>query len=65
MYPFYKRDIEEGRLTRDEAVEMVENFYLQIYTSNKVRSWGDTDFFRGVPMFQNLTIGGTGSGQKM
>lgn len=58
MYPFYKKDLEEGRLTRDEAVELVENFYLQIYTSNKVRSWGDTDFFRGVPMFQNLTIGG-------
>lgn len=58
MYPFYKKDIEAGRITREEAVEMVENFYLQIFTSNKVRSWGDTDFFRGVPMFQNLTIGG-------
>ncbi len=40
------------------ALEMVENFFLQIYTCNKVRSWVDTDFFRGVPMFQNLTIGG-------
>lgn len=58
MYPFYKKDIEDGVLTRELALEYVENFFLQIFTCNKVRSWGDTDFFRGVPMFQNLTIGG-------
>ena len=58
MYPFYEKDIAEGRLEREQAVEMVENFFLQIYASNKVRSWQDTDYFRGVPMFQNLTIGG-------
>lgn len=58
MYPFYKKGIEDGTLTRELALEMTENFFLQIYTCNKVRSWVDTDFFRGVPMFQNLTIGG-------
>ncbi|WP_070042904.1 glycyl radical protein [Robinsoniella peoriensis] len=58
MYPFYKADVKAERIDRETAVELVENFFLQIYTSNKVRSWGDTDFFRGVPMFQNLTIGG-------
>ena len=58
MYPFYKKGIEDGTLTRELALEMTENFFLQIYTCNKVRSWIDTDFYRGVPMFQNLTIGG-------
>ena len=58
MQPYYERGVAEGTLTRDLALEMVENFFLQIYTCNKVRSWTDTDFFRGVPMFQNLTIGG-------
>lgn len=58
MYPFYLRDLEAGILNRELALEYTENFFLQIYTCNKVRSWGDTDFFRGVPMFQNLTIGG-------
>ena len=58
MQPYYEKGIADGTLTRDLALEMVENFFLQIYTCNKVRSWTDTDFFRGVPMFQNLTIGG-------
>ncbi len=58
MQPYFEQGIEDGTLTRDLALEMTENFFLQIYSINKVRSWVDTDFFRGVPMFQNLTIGG-------
>lgn len=58
MQPYYERGMQERTLTKELATELTENFYLQIYTCNKVRSWGDTDFFRGVPMFQNLTIGG-------
>ena len=58
MQPYYAAGLEDGSLTRELAVELTENFFLQIYTCNKVRSWVDTDFFRGVPMFQNLTIGG-------
>ncbi len=58
MYPLYKKGLADGTLTRESALELTENFFLQIYTCNKVRSWIDTDFYRGVPMFQNLTIGG-------
>lgn len=58
MWDLYQKDLNEGRLTREQALELTENFYLQIYTINKVRSWSDTDYFRGVPMFQNLTVGG-------
>jgi pyruvate formate-lyase/glycerol dehydratase family glycyl radical enzyme len=58
MYPYYEKDIAEGRLTRQSALELVENFYVMLYTVNRIKSWGDTDFFRGSPMFQNLTIGG-------
>ncbi|MBU9729176.1 pyruvate formate lyase family protein, partial [Diplocloster modestus] len=58
MQPYYEAGIAEGTLTKELAVELTENFFLQIYTCNKVRSWIDTDFYRGVPMFQNLTIGG-------
>lgn len=58
MYPFYKKEVAEGSMTRELATELTENFFLQIYTCNKVRSWIDTDFYRGVPMFQNLTVGG-------
>jgi len=58
MWDIYDSDCKAGLLDRERALELIENFYLQIYAINKVRSWGDTDFFRGVPMFQNLTIGG-------
>ena len=58
LWDLYQKDISEGRLTRNEALELTENFFLQIYSVNKVRSWDDTDYFRGCPMFQNLTIGG-------
>ncbi len=58
MQPYYEKGIADGTLTKELAMELTENFFLQIYGCNKVRSWVDTDFFRGVPMFQNLTIGG-------
>jgi len=58
MYPLYRQGIADGILNDELVTELTENFFLQIYTCNKVRSWIDTDFYRGVPMFQNLTIGG-------
>ncbi len=58
LWDLYQRGIQNGSLTREEALELTENFFLQIYSINKVRSWSDTDYFRGCPMFQNLTIGG-------
>ncbi|NLM96912.1 MAG: formate C-acetyltransferase/glycerol dehydratase family glycyl radical enzyme [Halanaerobiaceae bacterium] len=58
LYDFYKADIESGELTYDKAVELTENFYAMLYTVNRIKSWSDTDFFRGSPMFQNLTVGG-------
>ncbi len=58
MYPFYQKGLEDKSLDYDLAVELTENFFLQIYACNKVRSWIDTDYYRGVPMFQNLTVGG-------
>jgi pyruvate formate-lyase/glycerol dehydratase family glycyl radical enzyme len=64
LWDLYQRGIENGSLTREEALELTENFFLQIYSINKVRSWGDTDYFRGCPMFQNLTIGGQDPGTK-
>ena len=58
LIDLYEKDIQENKITRQNAVELTENFFLQIYSVNKVRSWDDTDYFRGCPMFQNLTIGG-------
>ncbi len=38
MYPFYKKDVESGRATREEMQELIENFYIKIWDLNKLRS---------------------------
>jgi len=38
MYPYYKRDIEEGRITQEEAQELLECFWVKYEEINKLRS---------------------------
>ncbi len=58
IYPFYKKDVEDGNLTRDEALELMDAFFIKCNEINKLRSWPDTCFFLGYQMFINLAIGG-------
>ena len=58
VYPLYKSDVEAGRLTRDEALEITEAFFIKCNELNKLRSWPDTEFFLGYQMFINLAVGG-------
>ncbi len=58
VYPYYKRNLEEGRITREEALEIVECFFIKCNELNKLRSWPDTEFFLGYQMFINLAIAG-------
>lgn len=58
MYPYYDRDVKEGKLDREKAVELIENFFVLLSTVERMRSWDDTAYFRGKPIFQNLTTGG-------
>ena len=57
-YPLLKKDLEEGRITRDEALEIVEAFFIKCNELNKLRSWPDTEFFIGYQMFINIAVGG-------
>ena len=58
LYPYYKKDLEEGRVTEEQACELLENFWLKTFTINKVRSWAHTQFSAGSPLYQNVTVGG-------
>lgn len=58
LWEHYQRDVSRGILTRDQALELVQNFFVVLSTIERIRSWNDTDYFRGKPIFQNLTIGG-------
>ncbi len=58
MYPFYQKDIDEGRITPEEVVELLECLWIKTTEINKVRDWDATRVVMGYPMFQQLTIGG-------
>lgn len=58
MYPYYKKDIELGKITKEEAIELLGNLWIKTLTINKVRSQSHTLSSAGSPMYQNVTIGG-------
>jgi formate C-acetyltransferase len=58
IYPFYEKDVREGRVTKEEAFEILECFFIKCNELNKLRSWPDTEFFLGYQMFINLAIAG-------
>ncbi len=58
MHPYYAADTAAGRLTRSDALELVECFWLKCFEINKVREWAATRCLSGYPMFQAVTLGG-------
>ena len=58
LYPFYKRDIESGKITEEQACEFLENLWVKTYTISKLRNWASTRNGPGNPLYQNVTIGG-------
>lgn len=58
LYPFYKKDIENGVISKEKALEIVESFFVKTNEVNKLRPWGGAEFFPGYHMAENLAIGG-------
>ncbi len=58
LYPYYSEDIKKGRLTEDEALELIEHFYLKLYSIIKLRPEKHSRTQSGYPMYQNLVVGG-------
>lgn len=40
LYPYYEKDMREGRITKRQACELIENFYIKIYEMTKIRDEG-------------------------
>ncbi|MDI7258901.1 MAG: glycyl radical protein [Thermodesulfobacteriota bacterium] len=57
MYPFYKKDIEEGRLTRDEAAELLCCLWVKFQEITSLEDAG-LEVRNSGNLFQNITIGG-------
>jgi len=58
MYPYYKKDIESGKITPDDAVEILECLWIKLTEFQKLRELYRTEARAGHSLFQNLTIGG-------
>ena len=58
MYPYYKKDIDAGKLTIEQAQELLDCIWVKLNDINKVRDAVSADGFAGYGMFQNLIVGG-------
>ena len=58
MYPYYKKDVESGKITIEQAQELIDCIWVKLNDINKVRDAASADGFAGYGMFQNLIVGG-------
>lgn len=58
LYPYYKKDMNENKITKESACELLTNLWLKTFTINKIRSWSHTRFSAGSPLYQNVTVAG-------
>ncbi len=61
MYPYYKKDIDNGVITREQAQELIDCVWVKLNSLNKVRDALSAEGFAGYSMFQNLIVGGQNS----
>jgi len=57
-WPYYEADLQAGRLTAEEALELTALFFIKTNSLNKVRPWDHTSFSVGYPLYSNLMVGG-------
>ncbi|WP_042273922.1 choline trimethylamine-lyase [[Clostridium] dakarense] len=58
VYPLYESDINSGKVTREEAFELMGCFLIKCSEMMWLSSEGGAKFFAGYQPFVNLTIGG-------
>ena len=58
MYPYYKKDLEAGKLTRESAQELIDCIWVKLNDLNKCRDAASAEGFAGYSLFQNLIVGG-------
>ena len=58
MYPYYCKDIESGKITREFAQELIDCIWIKLNDLNKCRDAASAEGFAGYSLFQNLIVGG-------
>lgn len=59
LHPFYEKDIEKGKITKEEAQELLELFNLKVATRVRLLSEETANYFSGYMPFQSVVCGGT------
>ena len=58
MYPYYQKDMESGKITREFAQELMDCIWVKFNDLNKCRDAASAEGFAGYSLFQNLIAGG-------
>ena len=58
MYPFFKADLDAGKITYESAQELIDCIWVKLNDLNKVRDAASAEGFAGYGLFQNLIVGG-------
>ena len=58
MFPYYKADLDAGRITREFAQELMDCIWVKLNDLNKARDEVSAKGFAGYSLFQNLIAGG-------
>ena len=58
MYPYFKKDLDAGAITREAAQELMDCIWVKLNDLNKCRDAASAEGFAGYSLFQNLIAGG-------
>jgi pyruvate formate-lyase/glycerol dehydratase family glycyl radical enzyme len=58
LYPFYKKDIDSGKIDKQKALEIIEAIWLKFNQIVYLRNSHSAKFFAGFPIGFNVAIGG-------
>lgn len=58
LYPYYKADLEKGRLTEEQAQELLDCLWIKFSEPCLFQDAVTAEFAAGYPMFQNVCVGG-------
>lgn len=58
LYPYYKNDVDSGRLSDEEALELIECLWIKFNQIVYMRNRNSARYFAGFPIGFNIAIGG-------
>lgn len=64
MYPYFKKDLDAGKITHEDAQELLDCIWVKLNDLNKVRDAASAEGFAGYSLFQNLIVGRSERGRR-